>query len=272
MFIIASIFTACMLFYGGFVFWSGWWFERIRVNETLPAPLLPSITILIPARNEADHLSHTLHSVFGQEYPQEKLEILLINDHSQDGTLAIAQLLQTRYPHFKIIDLTEGTEGKKAAIASGVAVARGEIILQLDADCYVSADWAAAMASHFVGNTAMVAGPVELAYSHDRLERLQAIETMGLVALAGGAIGAGRPNMVNGANLAYTKAVFEEVNGFEGVDHVASGDDELLMQKIHRLKKYQIRFAKNRHAVVRTHALPDWASLRAQRLRWVSKA
>jgi len=272
MLVLVSILTACMVFYGGFVFWSGWWFERIRLNKTLPDPLLPTVTVLIPARNEAQHLSRTLHSVLRQRYPSDKIEIILVNDHSTDGTRAIAQLLETRYMNFKVIDLIEEEKGKKAAIARGVREAKGDIILQMDADCYVADSWAAAMASQFVGHTAMVAGPIELTYTHHKIQRLQAIETMGLVALAGGAIGAGRPNMVNGANLAYTKAVFQEVNGFEGVDHVASGDDELLMQKIQRLRKYQIRFAKNRNAIVRTPSLSDWSSLRAQRLRWVSKA
>ena len=113
MLVFVSILTACMVFYGGFVFWSGWWFERIRPNKTLPDPLLPTITILIPARNEAEHLSRTLHSVLRQHYPLDKLEIILVNDHSTDGTRAIAQLLETRHTYFKVIDLAEEEKGKK---------------------------------------------------------------------------------------------------------------------------------------------------------------
>jgi hypothetical protein len=53
----------------------------------------------------------------------------------------------------------------------------------------------------------------------------------------------GKPNMCNGANIAYPKAVFEEVNGFDGNEHIASGDDEFLMHKIAEKYPNQIVFA-----------------------------
>jgi len=62
------------------------------------------------------------------------------------------------------------------------------------------------------------------------------------------------------------------VGGFAGVDGFASGDDEMLLQNIKQQGKYRMAFAKDARAIVSTPALAAWPALRAQRIRWVSKA
>jgi cellulose synthase/poly-beta-1,6-N-acetylglucosamine synthase-like glycosyltransferase len=78
--------------------------------------------------------------------------------------------------------------------------------------------------------------------------------------------------MCNGANLAYEKALFHEVGGFKGIDHVASGDDMLLMQKIARFHPDALGFLKNPAATVLTKAKPTISDFMSQRLRWASKS
>ena len=104
------------------------------------------------------------------------------------------------------------------------------------------------------------------------LEKLQALEIMGLGVLGGGAMAGNFPHMCNGANLAFRREAFIEVGGYEGIDHIASGDDELLLQKIRKYTSYQVAFCACKSAIVTTPALTTWAELRAQRIRWVSKA
>ena len=128
------------------------------------------------------------------------------------------------------------------------------------------------MVHHFDLDTALVSGPILLTHGDHWLEKFQTLESMGLVAIGGGSLAAGHPNMANGANFAYRKSVFEAINGFEGVDHVASGDDELLLQKVHARPEYQLRFAKCKDAIVRTPCMSSWKAFKAQRLRWVSKS
>jgi cellulose synthase/poly-beta-1,6-N-acetylglucosamine synthase-like glycosyltransferase len=128
------------------------------------------------------------------------------------------------------------------------------------------------MAAQFRSGTAMVSGPVLAAAGPDWIGQLQSLELIGLTALGAGSIALGRPNLCNGANLAYLKSAFEAVGGFEGVDHFASGDDELLLQKMVRSRAGEIRFARCRSAIVQTAVQPDWKQLKAQRIRWVSKA
>ena len=245
-----------------------------RKKGPAPNSFHPSVSVIIPARNEAEGISACLESVLNQNYPEELVEIVLVNDHSTDQTGKIAREIAHSNPNLKVLDLETGNINsyKKAAISAGIETAKGEIIIQTDADCVVEPGWIAAMVAHFREETALVSGPVCLDYRKRWIEIFQALESMGLVTIGAGSLLAGRPNMCNGANLAYRKTVFEEVGGFRGVDNIASGDDELLLQKIHRLKKYRLDFAKDRAAIVRTRALPDWQSLKAQRLRWVSKA
>lgn len=79
-------------------------------------------------------------------------------------------------------------------------------------------------------------------------------------------------NMCNGANLAYEKKVFYDVKGFEGIDDIASGDDMLLMHKIHDAYPGDIIYLNAPAAVVETLPATTWKAFFQQRIRWASKA
>ena len=79
-------------------------------------------------------------------------------------------------------------------------------------------------------------------------------------------------NMCNGANLAYEKRAFYAVEGFNGIDKIASGDDMLLLQKMAKHFPNQVGFLKNKNATVLTNAKPDLKSFYQQRIRWASKS
>ncbi|WNJ20151.1 glycosyltransferase [Pontibacter sp. G13] len=264
----------CMLIYSAFIWRNAYFFAKIPAETLRSDEWLPKVSVIIPARNEERRLPTLLNAVVNQNYPSDRLEILVVDDQSEDATSGIAKLMSTKHPNLRLIQILpeEGRSSKKNAITRGISFANGEIILQTDADCVMGPSWVRSMVAYFGANTAFVAGPVQLTYEYRMFEILQALELIGLTAIAGGSMAAGKPNMCNGANLGYRKSVFKEVNGFEGIDHVASGDDELLLQKIHRLGKYEIRYARHRKAIVRTGALDSWEGLKRQRIRWVSKA
>ena len=79
-------------------------------------------------------------------------------------------------------------------------------------------------------------------------------------------------DMCNGANLAYTRKVFEVVNGFKGIDDIASGDDMLLLTKVRERFPEGVHFVKSRAATVLTPPQPDLGAFVNQRLRWASKS
>ena len=271
---ITLFLSACLLIYLVFVLRNAWVFAQIPSQSYSAENGFPFVSVIIPARNEEKAIEKCLLSVLNQSWPQDRFEVILINDHSTDRTKEIAIDLTKEYPNLQVIDLLEDNLNsyKKAAIALGIKHSSGEIIMQTDGDCVVTSDWIRSMIACFEPSTAYVSGPVQLDYRSNWFEKLQSLESMGLIVLGAGSIADNRPNMSNGANMAYRRSVFEEIEGFTGIDNVASGDDELLLQKIHKLRKYKLVFAKDRQAIVRTEAVASWKAFKAQRLRWVSKA
>ncbi|MEL7363089.1 MAG: glycosyltransferase [Bacteroidota bacterium] len=173
---------------------------------------------------------------------------------------------------------------KKRAIEKGIAHARGAVILTTDADCAVPSTWIRTMATAFGAvethdapllasepGVALVSGPVLYAVHRPALLQMQALEFLGLVAVGAGAIGAGRPTLCNGANVAYRRDVFDALGGFHGIDHLTSGDDELLMQKIADQTDWQVRFCNDPAAAVATEPMFSLGAFVAQRARWASK-
>jgi hypothetical protein len=82
----------------------------------------------------------------------------------------------------------------------------------------------------------------------------------------------GLGNMSNGANFIFEKSAYEEVGAYAGIDHKASGDDMMLMQKINKKFPKSIGVLFDQNAMVNTVAQPDWKSFLNQRIRWASKA
>jgi cellulose synthase/poly-beta-1,6-N-acetylglucosamine synthase-like glycosyltransferase len=78
--------------------------------------------------------------------------------------------------------------------------------------------------------------------------------------------------MCNGANLAYEKEAFEAVDGFAGIDKIASGDDMLLMHKIYTLNPKKVMYCLSPDAIVETKPAENLKAFFNQRIRWASKA
>ena len=235
--------------------------------------LLPKVTVLIAARNEANNIEGCLSAIVNQSYPKDKLEIIVIDDHSEDETWQLITDAKWSSHGIAISSLQlKEKQGKKAAIATGVKQAAGEIIVTTDADCRMGEEWLVSLISYFDEKTGLVSGPVQMTDCNSWFERMQALEFMGLITVGGASIQAGLPNMCNGANLAYRKEAWEAAGGFDGIDHIASGDDELLMHRIHAAGKWEVKFAKSQAAIVYTPPARSLNEFKQQRIRWVSKS
>ncbi len=257
-------------------YWSDW----LRLPSWhLPKGSRPHIhvSVLVPARNEADNIEKCLQSILQQDYPGRLCEIIVIDDHSDDGTTTLVKALDEE--RIKLLQLSDHSTadrllaGKKAALKVGISVAKGELIITTDADCWMEPEWLSLLVSYYEGRQAkMIAAPVVMANENTLLERCQSLDFCGMMGITGAGISKGYLLMANGANLAYEKAAFEAVGGFDGIDHLASGDDMLLMQKMAATYPGQISFLKNPKATVHTHAQPSWHSFLQQRIRWASKS
>lgn len=257
-------------------------FRYIKNWKALPHWSIPetwtpktSVSIIIPARNEADNIESCLESVSKQNFPAHLFEIILVDDHSEDQTADLAQ----QFIHSSItnqnlkISLVESEgSGKKAALHTGIKNATGDLIITTDADCIVPANWINYLVSYFEKHQPkFIAAPVNFHEEKNLFEKFQSLDYMGMMVITGAGIHGKFGWMSNGANLAYPREVFVELDGFSGIDNLASGDDMLFMQKVVNRYPNQIGFIKNKEATVHTSAKPTWASLLGQRIRWASK-
>ena len=237
-------------------------------------------SILIPARNEEQNIIKCLDSLARQTYPKDLYEVIVLDDYSTDATVELTREFTSKRPDtnitvVKMSDFPQGTSNsfKKASIQKGIELAKHEWIITTDADCIRNANWLDTIAMFIEErNPLMVSAPVLFSYDKSFFQQAQALEFLGLIAIGGACINSGKPILCNGANLIYKKEAFYAVNGFSGIDGIASGDDELLMHKIHEQFPGRVHFLKNTDAIVRTNPCLSVSEFIAQRKRWVSKS
>jgi cellulose synthase/poly-beta-1,6-N-acetylglucosamine synthase-like glycosyltransferase len=241
------------------------------------SPPTTFISVLIPARNESDNILPCLDAILNGSYPKNLFEIIVIDDHSDDAT---PQLVRT-YPSANVrlielknyVKLADNQPFKKRAIEAAIGESRGKLIVTTDGDCIAPPEWLSLIAAFYEqSGKRFIAAPVNFYEEETAFERFQSLDYIGMMGVTGAGVAGQFTNMCNGANLAYEKALFHEVGGFKGIDHVASGDDMLLMQKIARFHPDALGFLKNPAATVLTKAKPTIADFMSQRLRWASKS
>ncbi|MEA3497171.1 MAG: glycosyltransferase [Bacteroidota bacterium] len=238
---------------------------------------LPFLSIIIPARNEEENIENTIKDIANQDYPFEKFEVILLDDASTDDTLQIVENLQLQKGFsLSIIRLKEDADiksHKKRAIKIGIEKSKGEWILTTDADCRRGKKWLSTVASFIkINNPYFISASVCFHEEKNFFEKMQSLEFISLIGIGAASIKNGMPNMCNGANLGFKKEIFYEVNGYEGFENIASGDDEFLMHKIAKKHPSKIKFLKNKNAIVYTKAKVGINDFFQQRKRWVSKS
>ena len=238
-----------------------------------------SVSVVIPVRNEAADIERILEELRVQHFPVTILEIIVTDDFSDDDTLKRASGFASRYPQFPLVlifpnGLDGSCPGKKSAIERAVQIAKGEIILCTDADTTRHPRWISSMAGCFASlQTQMVLGPVVLTHEISLLQRIQALEFLGIMGTTAGSAGQGFPVMCNGANLAYRRSAFIVTGGYAGNIRFRSGDDQFLMNSvIRKFSRKAILFNHDPEAIVRTEPEATLIGFLNQRIRWVSKS
>ncbi|MBE7172953.1 MAG: glycosyltransferase [Williamsia sp.] len=234
------------------------------------------VTVIVPARNEEENIGHCLYSLSTQEYPADLLQIIVVNDHSADNTARIV----VEYPasNVQLVNLSDYVSNpinsyKKKAIEIGVGLAEGELIITTDADCTAGPRWISSLVDCYLARGAVfIAAPVKIEAGKTLLSVFQSLDFLTLQGITGASVHKRFHSMCNGANMAYSRQVFYEVDGFRGIDNIASGDDMLLMHKIFAKYPRNVFFVKNKDAIVSTQAAGDWKAFFNQRIRWASKA
>lgn len=264
--ILFLLLYALLLFY----YWNAW----KKLNYYGPKPFVDKrfLSIIVPARNEEANISFLLNALSQQTYPTRLFEIIVVDDFSTDNTIEAVK----KFALQNLILIQPGGpaqySSKKRAIEAGIKIAKGELIITTDADCIPLEKWLETINTFYVQNdTAFIAAPVKFFHDNSILQLFQALDFLTLQGITAASISANFHTMCNGANLAYKKEAFQNVNGFEGIDKVATGDDMLLMHKIWKKYPGKIFYLKNKDAIVTTQPMLSWRNFFMQRKRWASK-
>lgn len=230
------------------------------------------ISVVVPVRNEEIHISGLLNDLVKQEYPRNLFEVIIVDDHSSDGTPGIVEDFCNRQENFHYIKLPANEAGKKAALRYGIISSQHPFILTTDADCGVSPGWIKVIADCFrQSGPDLIAGPVILQGGNNFFSKFQQLEHLSLQGTTAGAMKIGHSVMCSAANLGFRRATY-----FEAYNHqkqqVSSGDDVFLLHSIHRLGNKNLMFIKHRDAIARTPVKDNLRDFVDQRRRWASKS
>ena len=249
-------------------------FKKVSLFKAEEFAAKSHFSIVIPFRNEAENLTVLLKTVENLNYPSKMFEIIFVNDASEDNSEAIiSEAIEKNRFSIKILQNKRiSNSPKKDAISEAIKNSNFEWIVTTDADCELPKNWLKTLDAFIQkNNPVMVCGPVIYKSNGNFIESFQQLDGFSLQAVTIGSFGMRRPLLCNGANLAYRKDAFLEVNGFSENDHIASGDDIFLLEKMKKSFPRQVQFLKSKQVIVSTKPQSTWKNVLNQRIRWASK-
>ncbi len=237
---------------------------------------LPFISIVVPARNEAENLPRLFRSLAGLNYDQSKVELIIVNDDSTDQTKQLAEELGKRLPfEVRVIDATHGPDEtlpptKTLPLAQGIDVARGEYVLMTDGDCELHPNWARDIVRHFEPGIGLVCGITLPDYesSVERVTRFEAVDWSLLLGVCAGTCRLGSPLALIGNNYAVRRRCYTDVGTFRAIAHNRI-DDIALFRAVADSSEWRIAFAVTPGACVKTLPVGGTEAIVKQRYRWM---
>jgi cellulose synthase/poly-beta-1,6-N-acetylglucosamine synthase-like glycosyltransferase len=243
-------------------------FTKVNTIDYIGLKPKTKFSIIVPFRNEAKNLPFLLDSLSKLNYPMELFTVILVDDESEEAF---------RVPHLEfkvsvIKNIRVTNSPKKDAIVTAMQTVNTNWIITTDADCLVNKNWLLTLNNYIqLHDVAMIAGAVTYDCKSSFLHHFQQLDLTSLQGATIGSFGIKKGFMCNGANFAYTKSFFHELNGFNGNDKIASGDDVFLLQKAIAQFPEKVHYLKSKNNIVITKPMDDWKSLFYQRVRWASK-
>jgi cellulose synthase/poly-beta-1,6-N-acetylglucosamine synthase-like glycosyltransferase len=250
-------------------------FSRIKKFEATAKTPSTFFSIVVPFRNETANLPILLESIRSLNYPIELFEIILVDDFSEDDSVRKIYDWRMENGSFQttlLENIRLSNSPKKDAISRAVPIVQQQWLVTTDVDCIVPKNWLLTLDQYIQENeVAMIVGGVVYKCNKSFLHHFQQLDLMSLQGATMGSFGMGLGFMCNGANLCYTKSLFQELHGFSGNNKIASGDDVFLLQKAMRKFPEKVHFLKSKDSIVHTKPESSWTSLFHQRVRWASK-
>jgi len=273
-FAVISLF-ALLYFAMTFLFFYGWMkmpFFKTEGSHNCTT----SVSVVIAARNEEKNIKKCLDSISNQDYPEQLLEIVIVDDGSEDNTFLFCfdYILVNKLKNVKLLQLRDcNKSSKKEAIKYGVEHAKGDLIITTDADCTTSSVWISNFVAYYEKkHYKLICGPVTYNKYRRLFQQFQLLDFLSMIVSGAGAIGVHKSFIGNAANMAFEKNEFLMANKSRDDSEYASGDDVFLMHKIKEKSKNSIGFLKNEASIVYSEPKENLKELFLQRIRWASKS
>ncbi|HEX2395174.1 MAG TPA: glycosyltransferase [Bacteroidales bacterium] len=249
-----------------------WRYNWEVTSEFLPEkPIYTPISVIVAFRNERGNIENLLGSLKAQQYPAALFEVILVDDHSGDGSHELVKQAIGSDSNFRIISNSENAFGKKSALRTGILASSNDLIVTTDADATMHPKWLATISTFYQENHPdMVIGLADIKSGKTFFNRFSEAEFISLVASGSGAAASGHPIYCNGANLAYSKSVFQHLNDAMN-EAVISGDDTFVLHSMKNSGK-KIALLKSSQSVVTVKAPGNLKQFTEQHVRWVSKS
>ncbi|HEX9023587.1 MAG TPA: mycofactocin biosynthesis glycosyltransferase MftF [Geobacteraceae bacterium] len=183
---------------------------------------LPSVSVVIPVMDRADELGRCLASVSRLNYPQKRLQVIVVDDGSRDASARVAR-------QFGALLVASGGRGRGPAAARnvGASVAQGDILAFIDSDCTASPDWLTELTPLFDdGRTAAVGGMVDGMCTESAVDRYEAVMSSLSLGSRTRYGGSGDDTFyLPSCNLLVRRSAFLKAGGFKDAMHVGEDVD-----------------------------------------------
>ncbi len=245
--------------------------RRLRFGGSAPDF---TVSIIIAARNEEDSILNCLQSITLLDFPKDKYEVVIVDDHSQDTTPEkIIKFCKNRenWRYILLQEKSRELRGKKNALLQGINEAKNDLIFTTDADCVVPRGWLRDMVGYFKPNVSMVLGYSPLEKGKGFIFRLLQFDNLFSAIASAAPAKLGYPFTSVGRNLAYRKQSYEDAGGFLALKKFKSGDDVHLTERFRYLNTGKIDFCANPTTYVKTRLLRRKRDVMQQQIRKNSK-
>jgi len=223
----------------------------IGTEETASKNKTDAVSVVICAKNEEDTLPQLLSSLKNQDYSD--YEIVLVNDASTDNTLEIMENFSKENSNVAVVDVAENDtfwRGKKFALTLGIKRAKNDYLLFTDADCTIASEkWISKVMDGYDSETEIVLGYGGYRKLSGLLNKIIRFETVLTASNYFSFAKVFTPYMGVGRNLSYKKELFCNTKGFYGHMDVASGDDDLFINKNATKTNTEIVFSEESHTI-----------------------
>lgn len=242
------------------------WFARHRTI----AGTRPSVSVIVAARNEEHNIARCLDSMTRLTWPRELLEIIVVNDRSDDATPAIVRDYAERFPFITLLSALPGTghlAGKTNAVTQGVEASRGEILMMTDADCSVPPSWIEETVKYYTEDgIGLVPGFTAIRH-RNVFEAIQTIDWFTLFTVASATNSIGFPVTAVGTNFTVRRAAYDAVGGYRTIPFSVT-EDYALFHAVTSHPGYRAVFPMDSQTLVTSEPCPTWKDLYRQRKRW----